>query len=166
MTVARGGGCLTLLLLDLDGFKKINDRLGHDAGDALLVETALRLTHSVRETDHVARLGGDEFAIVLTGACELATVEVICRRILSNIAAPVSYKDATLQISASIGSVQCPSQGTETELLYKSADVALYEAKRSGRNTWRWSGQTAVEQRVSTAAAGVSTAAEDEVVRP
>jgi diguanylate cyclase (GGDEF)-like protein len=164
--VTRGGGCLTLLLLDLDGFKKINDQLGHDAGDALLVETALRLTHSVRETDHVARLGGDEFAIVLTGACELATVEVICRRILTSIAAPVSYKDATLQISASIGSVQCPSQGTETELLYKSADVALYEAKRSGRNTWRWSGQTAVEQRVSTAAAGVSTAAEDEVVRP
>jgi diguanylate cyclase (GGDEF)-like protein len=164
--VTRGGGCLTLLLLDLDGFKKINDQLGHDAGDALLVETALRLTHSVRETDHVARLGGDEFAIVLTGACELATVEVICRRILTSIAAPVSYKDATLQISASIGSVQCPSQGTETELLYKSADVALYEAKRSGRNTWRWSGQTAVEQRVSPAAAGVSTAAEDEVVRP
>jgi diguanylate cyclase (GGDEF)-like protein len=129
-----------------------------------LVETALRLTHSVRETDHVARLGGDEFAIVLTGACELATVDIICRRILSSIAAPVSYKDATLQISASIGSVQCPSQGTETELLYKAADVALYEAKRSGRNTWRWSGQTAVEQRASAAAA--STAPEDDVVRP
>jgi diguanylate cyclase (GGDEF)-like protein len=101
---------------------------------------------------------------VLTGACELATVEVICRRILSAIAAPVSYKDATLHVSASIGSVQCPSQGTETETLYKAADVALYEDKRSGRNTWRWSGQTVVERRASVAAP--STAAEDEVVRP
>ncbi len=162
--VARGGGCLTLLLIDLDGFKKINDQLGHDAGDALLVETALRLTHSVRETDRVARLGGDEFAIVLTGACELATVEVICRRILTSISAPFTYRDATLQVSASIGSVQCPSQGTATETLYKAADVALYEAKRSGRNTWRWSGQTGVEQR-NAAAAGL-VAATDEVVRP
>jgi diguanylate cyclase (GGDEF)-like protein len=164
--VARGGGCLTLLLIDLDGFKKINDQLGHDAGDALLVETALRLTHSVRETDHVARLGGDEFAIVLTGACELATVEVICRRILTSISAPFTYKDATLQVSASIGSVQCPSQGTATETLYKAADVALYEAKRSGRNTWRWSGQTGVEQRAAAAAAAGVVDAADEVVRP
>ena len=162
--VAREGGCLTLLLIDLDGFKKVNDQLGHDAGDALLVETALRLTHSVRETDRVARLGGDEFAIVLTGACELATVEVICRRILTSISAPFTYKEATLQVSASIGSVQCPSQGTATETLYKAADVALYEAKRSGRNTWRWSGQTGVEQRAAAAAGTV--AATDEVVRP
>jgi diguanylate cyclase (GGDEF)-like protein len=159
--VVRGGGCLTLLLLDLDGFKKVNDQFGHDAGDALLVETALRLTHSVRETDHVARLGGDEFAIVLTGAGELAAVEIICRRILSSIAAPCSYKDVTLQVSASIGSVQCPTQGTETETLYKAADVALYEAKRSGRNTWRWSGQTVLEQHAAAA-----VAATDEVIRP
>jgi diguanylate cyclase (GGDEF)-like protein len=159
--VAREGGCLTLLLIDLDGFKKINDQRGHDAGDALLVETALRLTHSVRETDRVARLGGDEFAIVLTGACELATVEVIIRRILTGISAPVIHKGATLQVSASIGSVQCPSQGTATETLYKAADVALYEAKRSGRNTWRWSGQTGVEQRAAGVLAGT-----DEVVRP
>ena len=129
--VARNGGVLTLLLIDLDGFKQINDQLGHDAGDALLVETALRLTHSVRETDRVARLGGDEFAIVLTGTGELLSVEIICHRILTALAAPVTYKGATLQVSASIGSVQCPSQGMTTEVLYKAADVALYEAKRT-----------------------------------
>jgi diguanylate cyclase (GGDEF)-like protein len=139
-----------LLLIDLDAFKQINDQLGHDAGDALLVETALRLTHSVRETDRVARLGGDEFAIVLTGTGELLAVEIICHRILAAIAAPVPYKGATLQISASIGSVQCPSQGMTTEVLYKAADVALYEAKRSGRNTWRWYGQTDVEDQGSS----------------
>ena len=147
--VARNGGVLTLLLIDLDGFKQINDQLGHDAGDALLVETALRLTRSVRETDRVARLGGDEFAIVLTGTGELLAVEIICHRILAAIAAPVTYKGATLQVSASIGSVQCPSQGMTTEVLYKAADVALYEAKRSGRNTWRWYGQTDVEDQGS-----------------
>jgi diguanylate cyclase (GGDEF)-like protein len=143
--IARNGGFLTLLLIDLDGFKQINDQLGHDAGDALLVETALRLTHSVRETDRVARLGGDEFAIVLTGTGELLSVEIICHRILNTLAAPFTYKGETLQVSASIGSVQCPSQGMTTETLYKAADVALYEAKRSGRNTWRWYGQTEVE---------------------
>ena len=147
--VARNGGVLTLLLIDLDGFKQINDQLGHDAGDALLVETALRLTHSVRETDRVARLGGDEFAIVLTGTGELLAVEIICHRILAALAAPVTYKGATLQLSASIGSVQCPSQGMTTEVLYKAADVALYEAKRSGRNTWRWYGQADVEDQGS-----------------
>jgi diguanylate cyclase (GGDEF)-like protein len=158
--IARDGGCLTLLLIDLDGFKKINDELGHDAGDALLVETALRLTHSVRETDRVARLGGDEFAIVLTGTCELTAVGIICQRILTSIAGPVSYKGSTLQISASIGSVQCPSQGTATETLYKAADVALYEAKRCGRNNWRWHGQSGVEQRVAVPApASASTSA-------
>ncbi len=133
----RDGGCFTLLLIDLDGFKKVNDSLGHDAGDALLKVTAQRLTKAVREMDHVARLGGDEFAVVLSQTCELLSVEIVCRRILRSITEPVVFNDTQIQISASIGSAKCPAQGVTSDSLYKAADVALYEAKRSGRNTWR-----------------------------
>ena len=135
--ITHGGGCFTLLLIDLDGFKRINDTLGHDAGDALLKVTAQRLVAAVRETDHVARLGGDEFAVVLAQTCELLSVEIVCRRILKSITEPVPFKDATMRVSASIGSARCPGQGTASGSLYKAADLALYEAKASGRNTWR-----------------------------
>jgi diguanylate cyclase (GGDEF)-like protein len=145
----RDGNGFTLLLIDLDGFKKINDRLGHDAGDALLVETALRLTQAVRTTDCVARLGGDEFAVILTQTCELAAVEIICRRIMTSLSAPMVFKGAPMQVSASLGSAHCPNQGAASDVLYKAADVALYDAKRSGRNAWCWYGQITAEQRRS-----------------
>ncbi|HEY6925994.1 MAG TPA: diguanylate cyclase [Steroidobacteraceae bacterium] len=132
-----GGGGFSLLLIDLDGFKKINDTLGHDAGDALLKVTAQRLVGAVRESDHVARLGGDEFAVVLAQTCELLSVEIVCRRILKSITEPVPFGDTTMRVSASIGSARCPAQGTASDSLYKCADLALYEAKASGRNTWR-----------------------------
>ena len=151
--IAREDGCFTLLLIDLDGFKKINDTIGHDAGDALLKVTAERLITAVRETDHVARLGGDEFAIVLTQTCEFLSVEIVCRRILKIIAEPVEFKDTTMRVSASIGASKCPSQGTTTDSLYKAADLALYEAKRSGRNTWRWCRQAAAQEQDPAAAA-------------
>ena len=138
----RDGSGFTLLLIDLDGFKKINDRLGHDAGDALLVETALRLTQAVRTTDRVARLGGDEFAVILTQTCELGGVEIICRRIMTSLSAPMVFKGAPMQVSASIGSAQGPKQGSASDVLYKAADVALYDAKRRGRNAWCWCGQS------------------------
>ncbi len=141
-TITSSGGCFTLLLIDLDGFKKINDTLGHDAGDALLKVTAQRLVAAVRETDHVARLGGDEFAVVLAQTCELLSVEIVCRRILKSITEPVPFRDTTMRVSASIGSARCPSQGTASDALYKCADLALYQAKGSGRNTWRLWWQT------------------------
>lgn len=143
----REGDPFTLLLVDLDGFKRINDTLGHDAGDALLVAIALRLQHCVREADRVARLGGDEFAVVLSQTSELASVELICRRILASIAEPVVFKDCAMRVTGSIGSAQCPTQGTTTDQIYKAADTALYDAKRSGRNEWCWYGQT-VKHRV------------------
>jgi diguanylate cyclase (GGDEF)-like protein len=142
----RDGSGFTLLLIDLDGFKKINDRLGHDAGDALLVETALRLTQAVRTTDRVARLGGDEFAVILTHTCELEAVQIICRRIMASLSAPMMFKGAPMQVSASIGSAQGPGQGCASDVLYKAADVALYDAKRRGRNAWCWYGQAAAER--------------------
>jgi len=149
----RDGAPFTLLLVDLDGFKNINDTLGHDAGDALLVTIALRLRHSVREADRVARLGGDEFAVLLTQTSELASVELVCRRILTSLAEPIVFKDHIMQVTGSIGSAQCPSQGSTTDSLYKAADTALYDAKRSGRNMWSWySHNVRLRARVSAAA--------------
>ena len=151
--IAREGGCFTLLLIDLDGFKRINDTLGHDAGDALLKVTAERLTKAIRETDQVARLGGDEFAIVLPKTCEFLSVEIVCRRILKILAEPVEFGETSMRISASIGASKCPNQGTTTDSLYKAADLALYEAKHSGRNTWRWCKQATAQELVAAAAA-------------
>lgn len=136
----RDGGPFTLLLIDLDDFKSINDTLGHDAGDAMLMETATRLTRAVREADRVARMGGDEFAVLLTQTCEREAVDLICGRIVESLSEPVLFKGTAMRVSASIGAALCPSQGTAPDALYKAADVALYEAKRDGRNTWRWCG--------------------------
>jgi diguanylate cyclase (GGDEF)-like protein len=152
----REGTPFTLLLVDLDGFKKINDTLGHDAGDALLVTIALRLKHVVREADRVARLGGDEFAVVLSQTSELASVELVCRRILATLAEPVAFKGVMMRVTGSIGSAQCPSQGSTTDGLYKAADTALYDAKRSGRNTWSWCGNV-VKQRSTTTSQAITT---------
>jgi diguanylate cyclase (GGDEF)-like protein len=145
----REASPFTLLLVDLDGFKKINDTLGHDAGDALLVTIALRLKHAVRGADRVSRLGGDEFAVILSQTSELASVELVCRRILTSLAEPVAFKDTLMRVTGSIGSAQCPSQGSSTDSLYKAADTALYDAKRSGRNKWSWYGHTVTQRPVS-----------------
>ncbi len=132
-----------LLLIDLDGFKKVNDSLGHDAGDALLVATAARLTQAVRANDRIARMGGDEFAVLTLGS-EHETVDPICRRIVAALAEPMSFNGAAVQVSASIGVAVHPVHGSSPDVLYKAADVALYEAKRAGRDTWRWYGEMAV----------------------
>jgi len=139
----RGIGCATLLLIDLDLFKEINDTLGHDAGDALLVEVARRLTASVREADCVARLGGDEFAVLLAQSDETADVDAICGRILLALAQPFVDAGRTLRTSASLGVARCPGHATTADALYKLADTALYDAKRAGRNTWRVHGAPA-----------------------
>ena len=152
---ARDGPPFTLLLVDLDGFKKINDTLGHDAGDALLVEIALRLKHAVREADRVARLGGDEFAILLSQTSELAAVESVCQRILAALGEPVVFKSSIMRVTGSIGSALCPKQGSTTDALYKAADTALYDAKRSGRNMWSWYGYS-VKLRAMVAAAAIA----------
>ncbi|MBS0420850.1 MAG: diguanylate cyclase [Proteobacteria bacterium] len=152
----RDGPAFTLLLVDLDGFKKINDTLGHDAGDALLVEVSRRLKQAVREADQVARLGGDEFAVILAQTSEQAAVEQVCKRILASVAEPVTFKDCIMRVTGSIGSAQCPHQGSTMDELYKAADTALYDAKRSGRNMWSWYGYTVkLRAMVAAAASGV-----------
>jgi diguanylate cyclase (GGDEF)-like protein len=132
----RNGTPFALLLMDLDHFKHINDTLGHDAGDALLVAAAGRLRAAVRETDCVARLGGDEFAVLLTPASD-AIVADVARRIVESMRAPVPFGPHAMHVSASIGAVLASTHVGDTATLYKEADTALYHAKEAGRNTWR-----------------------------
>ena len=134
----RQDGGFALLLIDLDHFKQINDTLGHDAGDALLVETARRLRSIARKSDVVARLGGDEFAILLSDTAIPSAVDIACRRILDAFDAPVHHEGHAMRTTPSIGVALFPVDGTTQDELYKSADLALYEAKRSGRHTWRF----------------------------
>jgi diguanylate cyclase (GGDEF)-like protein len=127
-----------LLLIDLDRFKQINDSQGHDAGDALLIEAAIRLQAAVRKSDCVARLGGDEFAVLVAQNPAAADIENICQRITEGFVLPVSINGAEVKSSASIGIAVFPDHGATLDSLYKSADLALYEAKRAGGNLWRW----------------------------
>ena len=129
----------TLLLIDLDFFKGVNDRFGHDAGDAVLVAIASRLKAEVRQTDRIARMGGDEFAVLLFAPIDISSIEAICTRILTSVAIPIRYKHMKLQISCSIGIARYPVDGKTQDDLYKSADMALYEAKQTSRNAFCWS---------------------------
>lgn len=127
----------SLLCIDLDGFKDINDRFGHSGGDALLIVVAQRLRDSVRQDDLVARLGGDEFAVVLRTADEGEVVSVI-RRILASLSAPLHIQGLRVQIGASIGAARAPADAADADSLLHHADLALYRAKESGRATWRF----------------------------
>jgi len=131
----RRNETFTVLMLDLDRFKNINDSLGHPAGDALLRETADRLRTSLRETDVVARLGGDEFAVIQ--ACEPdqrgAAVE-LAKRIIALINAPYDINGNTVSIGASIGIAMASAESVDPDTLMKQADLALYRSKSDGRN--------------------------------
>jgi diguanylate cyclase (GGDEF)-like protein len=131
-------GRFALLLIDLDRLKHINDTLGHDVGDALLIEAAIRLQAAVRKSDCVARLGGDEYAVLLTQNPAAADIEAVCKRIVDSFALEVVVNGAGVKTSPSIGVAVYPEHGTTQDRLYKSADLALYEAKRMGGNTWCW----------------------------
>ena len=129
----RSGTHVGLLLVDLDHFKDVNDTLGHDAGDALLVEAARRLTNCVREVDTVARLGGDEFIIVLTGMEASSDAMIAAQRILATLALPFSFRRSSLSCRGSIGVTVSPEHGIDASTLLKNADIALYRAKAAGR---------------------------------
>ncbi|HKY93474.1 MAG TPA: two-component regulator propeller domain-containing protein, partial [Nevskiaceae bacterium] len=114
----------TLLLIDLDRFKSVNDTLGHDAGDALLFEAGARFKASVRDSDFVARLGGDEFAILLPESYDREGIETVCRRIVQKFETPVPYGGQFIKTSPSIGVATYPDHGDTEERLFKSADIA------------------------------------------
>lgn len=129
---------LTLLLLDLDNFKPINDSLGHLAGDAVLQEVAARLRDTTRDGDLVARLGGDEFVLVLSGMDNRSEIDRLCARLIELLQRPIAYEEQQLHIGASLGVAQTRSQGVDAGELIRCADIALYQAKADGKNTWRY----------------------------
>lgn len=125
---------LAILFIDLDHFKEVNDTLGHDNGDLLLVEVARRLQHCVRDCDTVARMGGDEFTIILTELDGASHLEGVLQKILHTVEEVFQLGAEQIFVSASIGITMYPMDGTAIESLFKNADQALYVAKGAGRN--------------------------------
>jgi diguanylate cyclase (GGDEF)-like protein len=131
---ARGTAC-AVLCLDLDGFKEVNDTMGHAAGDDLLCEVADRLRHCVRDSDFVARLGGDEFAVIQPAFHQIDAGATLAARIIQAIGSPYAIRGEPVVIGVSIGIAVSPGDGLDAELLLKHADIALYRAKADGRGS-------------------------------
>ena len=129
--------CTAVLWIDLDNFKEVNDTLGHRAGDALLRQVSTRLSDCVRHTDTVARIGGDEFTIVLNDVMNSADAERIAENILASLQVPFDIDERQAMVTASVGISLSPDHGRGVSTLVKNADIAMYEAKRLGKNTFR-----------------------------
>ncbi|UHD47831.1 GGDEF domain-containing protein [Aureimonas altamirensis] len=127
-----------VLLVDLDGFKRINDTLGHDAGDDTLIAVAERLRDSVRGGDLVCRIGGDEFAILVPGLHDSKLVEQMCWRIGVAMSLPIMIHGKPIIVRASIGASLHPQDGNELQGLLKRADEALYRRKAERHGGWEW----------------------------
>jgi len=125
-----------MALLDLDYFKRINDTLGHITGDKLLKEIAGRLAGLLRRGDTVSRMGGDEFLVLLPDVRTMRDMKTIAQKILEVLSRPVYLDGHILTTTASMGVVFFPSDGRDGETLLRNADIAMYESKKSGRNTW------------------------------
>lgn len=134
----RNHAQVAVLFLDLDDFKKINDSLGHEVGDELLIEVGRRLKGVIRDQDTVGRLGGDEFLVLLNGTEYKEDVEIVARKIIESIREPIAVEEYQLVVGVSIGISIYPTDGnTESELL-RHADSAMYNAKKMGRNSWSY----------------------------
>ncbi len=140
----RDRGCFALAMIDLDGFKDINDTLGHDAGDAVLQEIARRLSACVRSVDTVARVGGDEFVLLLDDLDTAGSLD-ICQRAAAEIARPVSVRDSEVRVGASIGIAMFPRHGEDVEMLTRHADQAMYAVKADGGGIRLYSAETSRE---------------------
>ena len=135
----RNYGGITLLFLDLDGFKKVNDTLGHHIGDLVLVGVADRLRQCVRESDTVARLGGDEFTVILNETHEYGNVVKVAEKIIETIAAPFIVEGHEAHIGVSIGIARYSEEASSEDELVNNADQAMYLAKSAGKNAYRFS---------------------------
>ncbi|MBH0238043.1 diguanylate cyclase domain-containing protein [Methylobrevis albus] len=129
---------VAVLFLDLDGFKAVNDRYGHDAGDDLLQQFAARLERCIREIDTVARFGGDEFAVVLPGETDHDRIRALAEAIMADVARPFRLRSGPAEIGVSIGVAIAPGDGTAAAELLRKADVALYRAKAEGKGRVRF----------------------------
>jgi diguanylate cyclase (GGDEF)-like protein len=124
---------VALLYLDLDGFKSINDGLGHHVGDAVLVELADRIHATVRDIDTPARIGGDEFALLVEGFDDLELLENVAGRLIEAISQPIDVHGTVVQVGVSIGIVAADEACIDADALLARADAAMYEAKAAGR---------------------------------
>jgi diguanylate cyclase (GGDEF)-like protein len=134
----RSRSQVAMLFLDLDNFKRVNDTLGHAAGDQLLQEVVARLTLCTRESDTISRQGGDEFLLLLNEVPDLETVERIAAEILASLSEPMELNGHVLNTSCSLGIAICPDDGSEFDSLLQKADTAMYNAKDAGRNAYRF----------------------------
>ncbi|TDQ45434.1 PAS domain S-box-containing protein/diguanylate cyclase (GGDEF)-like protein [Permianibacter aggregans] len=134
----RKNGIHALLFIDLDHFKEINDSAGHGTGDKVLIEAARRMQLCTRKQDTLARLGGDEFMLFMEGVTSKEEVSVVANRLLNVISAPYQIEHKEFFISASIGISYFPEDGNDVEALLTYADIAMYQAKSSGRNRLSW----------------------------
>jgi diguanylate cyclase (GGDEF)-like protein/PAS domain S-box-containing protein len=138
ISAAKNRLFLAFLYIDLDGFKAVNDRLGHAVGDGLLKEVAKRLQNAFRNNDFVARLGGDEFAILLYRIKDKADAGMVAQRIISFINRPFYIDNNEISVGASVGISIYPESAMDFEQLFKNADIALYKAKHAGRNQYQY----------------------------
>ncbi|MFY8352261.1 EAL domain-containing protein [Pseudoalteromonas sp. SSM20] len=129
---------VTLLFIDLDGFKHVNDTLGHSQGDVLLKQTAQRLNATLRKSDTITRLGGDEFAVLISTDKKEFNIHKVARKIQSAIARPFELENAQGFVSASIGITSYPNDGKDVETLMRKADSAMYKAKANGKNNFQF----------------------------
>jgi diguanylate cyclase (GGDEF)-like protein/PAS domain S-box-containing protein len=143
----RSGELLAVCLMDLDGFKPVNDNLGHNAGDAILREVARRLQEAVRADDTVARMGGDEFALLLGGFKNTETSHLLLRRLLDSVAQPFSHEHNPIRVTGSLGVTFYQGEETDADQLLRHADQAMYVAKERGKNRFHIF-DTAVELRL------------------
>lgn len=134
----RDGKKLALLFIDLDGFKEVNDNFGHDAGDALLKNVAGKLLNVMRSEDTVSRLGGDEFIILVEDVRDLENLKIVAQKAISSIREPFHFRGQEIIIGASMGISIFPSDGLDIESLIKKADLAMYDAKKNGKNNFRF----------------------------
>ena len=142
LQAGRGGAQFAVLSLDLDRFKPVNDIYGHQAGDDVLREVAIRIGAAVRVGDTVARLGGDEFALIMhcvnSDEEPAAAAAFLADRLVDAVGRPISIGDRCVDVGASIGISICPTDGTDPETLLRAADMAMYRAKEEGRGTHRF----------------------------
>lgn len=130
----RSGHGLALLFVDLDGFKAVNDRHGHAAGDAVLCAVATRLSQLIRASDTAARIGGDEFLLILAELPAPVAAMQIAQRVVEMLAQPIDFHGQALQVGASVGIALYPEHGEDAETLRAAADAAMYAVKRSGKH--------------------------------
>jgi len=127
---------LAVMFLDLDGFKMINDTMGHANGDLLLIEVSKRLVTTLRKCDLIARIGGDEFAILIKEITDMDSIYIIADQIINSFSQAFTVHGQELFVTTSLGIALAPVDGDDTEILIKNADIAMYKAKEAGRNQW------------------------------